>query len=176
MSRQFQTPSTVVAAFPDPDRAKSAMAALERSGTPSRDVRLLNDVTGVSATAARRADERKFGWVTRRWLLGAVVGAVVGAVIMIVVVAAFYGSGPILRLVGSAFGGALFGGVVGALVWVGVGTPRNRHAWDTYLVDHHDETCLAVAVRRESDDDQISTILRREGAVSLEHVPSTGGA
>jgi hypothetical protein len=101
---------------------------------------------------------------------GALVGAVIGAVIMVVVVTAIFGTSSAPRWFGSAFGGALFGAVVGAFVWIGTRTPRNPQAWDTYLIAHRAETCLAVAVHSDRDDEQITTILQREGAKALQRV------
>jgi hypothetical protein len=167
---------SVVAAFPSPDKAKSAMAALERSGMPSRDVRLLTEARVTTAAGTGRADARKLDWISMHILIGALVGAAIGAALMLLVVAVLFDNNSLLVIVGSAFAGALFGGVVGALVWIGSRTPRHPQAWDTYLLAHHDETCLAVSVRDDAEDARITTILRREGAASLERIPFVVGS
>jgi hypothetical protein len=174
-SRSFQSFDAVVAAFPSPDRAKSAMAALERNGTPSRNVRLLSDPPVATTSGVRNADARKLNWARGRIVAGALVGAVIGVIIMVAVVTLLYGTGWLPTGL-SALAGALFGAVVGAMVWFSSRTPRHPRAWDTYLVAHRNETCLAVAVRGQAEDAQTMTILRREGAESLERIPASVGA
>jgi hypothetical protein len=162
---------SVVAAFAGPDRAKAAMAALERAGVAHRDVSLLG---GGRPGATARGDDRMVGWFTGRWVRGALVGAVVGALV-------FAGALVLLRdgsvypiWIGAAAGGAAAGAFVGGFVWVGAGMPRNPQAWDTYRLAHHDEACVAVRLRKADAETRVTEVLRRAGATSIERL--VGGA
>jgi hypothetical protein len=161
---------SVVAAFPGPDRAKSAMAALERSGIAHRDVRLLGDRPDTTGRATSRADERLMGWLGRRWVRGALVGAVVGAVCLVVAVVLARNGDLYPIWIGAAAGGAAAGAFVGGLVWVGAGMPRNPRAWDTYRLAHSDEACVAVRLRRADAEPRVADVLRTAGATSVERV------
>lgn len=159
---------SVVAAFPDPGRAKAAMAALERAGVPHRDVSLLSDGTDRRPGAVARGDERMVGWLGRRWVRGALVGAVFGAFV-------FVGALVLLRdgslypiWIGAAAGGAAAGAFVGGFLWVGAGMPRNPQAWDTYRLAHRDEACVAVRLRQAGAEPRVSELLHSAGAISIE--------
>jgi hypothetical protein len=136
---------SVVAAFPGPDRAKAAMAALERAGIAHHDVRLLDDRADRSHPATSRGDERLMGWLGRRWARGALVGGVVGAVGFVVALVLARDGSLYPIWIGAAAGGAAAGAFVGGFVWVGVGMPRNPRAWDTYRLAHREEACICGA-------------------------------
>jgi hypothetical protein len=157
---------SVVAAFAGPDRAKAAMAALERAGVAHRDVSLLGGAGNPGATA--RGDDRMVGWITRRWVRGALVGAVVGALVFVGALVLFRDGSVYPIWIGAAAGGAAAGAFVGGFVWVGAGMPRNPQAWDTYKLAHHDEACVAVRLRQEDAETGVTDVLRRAGATSIE--------
>jgi hypothetical protein len=161
---------SVVAAFPTPDRAKAAMAALELAGIAHRDVGLLDDRPDTTRPATSRADERLMGWLGRRWVRGALVGAVVGAVGLVVALVLVRDGSLYPIWIGAAAGGAAAGAFVGGFVWVGVGMPRNPQAWDTYRLAHRDEACLAVRLRRADAEPRVASLLRNAGATSVEHL------
>ena len=161
---------SVVAAFPRPDRAKAAMAALERAGVAHRDVHLLDGRADTPRQPTSGADQRMMGWLGRRWVRGAIVGAVVGAVALVVAVVLFVDGDVYPIWIGAAVGGAAAGAFVGGLLWVGVGMPRNPRAWDTYRLAHHDETCVAVRVRQADAEPRVADVLRSAGATSVERV------
>lgn len=160
----------VVAAFPRPDRAKAAMAALERAGVAHRDVRLLDDRPDLTRRAASYGDQRLMGWLGRRWVRGALVGALVGAVGLVVAVVLARDGALYPIWIGAALGGAAAGAFIGGFIWVGAGMPRNPEAWDTYRLAHRDEACVAVRLRRADAEPRVADTLRRAGATSVERV------
>jgi len=160
--------ASVVAAFEGPDRAKAAMASLERAGIAHHDVTLLNDVTVPRAASIPRGDERVMGWFTRRWLRGAAIGAIVGSIGFVAALVAVRDGSLYPIWIGAALGGAAAGAFVGGFVWVGTGLPRNPRAWDTYLLEHNNETCVAVRIRRPDAVHDVSGVLQRAGATSIQ--------
>jgi hypothetical protein len=161
---------SMVASFPGPDRAKAAMAALERAGIAHRDVRLLDDGVDRTSRATSRGDERLIGWLGRRWVGGALVGAVVGAVGLVLAVVLARDGALYPIWIGAAAGGAAAGAFVGGFVWVGAGMPRNPRAWDTYRLAHLDEACVAVRLRSADAESRVVDVLRSAGATSVDHV------
>jgi hypothetical protein len=160
---------SVVAAFPRPDQAKAAMVALERGGVAHRDVRLLGDgAYREQGSAMARGDDRMVGWLMRRWVPGALVGAVVGALVFVGVLALLREGFGYPIWIGAAAGGAVAGAFVGGFIWVGIGLPRNPRAWDTYLLAHQDEACVAVRLRRADAEPRVAELLRGAGATSIE--------
>ena len=159
---------SVVAAFPRPDRAKAAMAALERAGVAHRDVRLLGDRPATTRQVTSRADDRLMGWLGRRWVRGALVGAAVGALGLVVAVVAAQDGDIYPIWIAAAVGGAAAGAFVGGLVWVGAGMPRNPRAWDTYRLAHREEACVAVRLHRADAEPRVAGVLRTAGATSVE--------
>jgi hypothetical protein len=161
---------SVVAAFPRPDRAKAAMAALERAGVAHRDVRLLDDRPDLTHRPVSHGDARLMGWLGRRWIRGALVGAVVGAVGLVVAVVLARDGDLYPIWIGAAVGGAVAGAFIGGFVWVGAGMPRNPEAWDTYRLAHRDEACIAVRLRRPDVEPRVADVLRSAGATSVERM------
>jgi hypothetical protein len=161
---------SVVAAFPGPDRAKAAMAALELAGVAHRDIRLLDDGAEQTHAATSSGDERLMGWLGRRWARGALVGAVLGAVALVVAVVLARDGDLYPIWIAAAVGGAVAGAFIGGFVWVGAGMPRNPRAWDTYQLAHRDEACVAVRLRSADTEPRVADLLRNAGATSVEHV------
>ena len=65
---------TVVGSFAGPEKAKAAMAGLDRAGIPTSAVTLLD---AGATEAGARDDEVDVRWFRQRWLWGALIGAVV---------------------------------------------------------------------------------------------------
>lgn len=167
---------SVVAAFPGPDRAKAAMVALERGGIAHRDVRLLGDSTDSDrGRVPAHGDHRMVGWLTRRWVRGALVGAAVGALVFVGALVLLREGSAYPIWIGAAAGGAAAGASVGGFIWVGIGLPRNPRAWDTYLLAHQDEACVAVRLRRTDAEPRVADLLRGAGATSIELLGSRSG-
>jgi len=170
MARGFTSSAWLMATFGDPRQAKDAMAALERIGVPTRDVRLLGEPAAADGHDAVAASGRKAAWFRRTIVLGAIAGAVIGAALLGVITAVFVHDPSATAWFAAAMVGVVAGAVVGGFVGLVGRTPRNPRAWDTYLVAHRGETCLAVAVRA-SNDEQLVDALRGAGATSTELVP-----
>jgi hypothetical protein len=160
----------VVAAFPQPDRAKAAMAALELAGVAHRDIRLLDDRAQRTHRTTYSGDQRVMGWLGRRWALGALVGAILGGVGLVVAVALARDGDLYPIWIGAAVGGAVAGAFIGGFVWTGASMPRNPRAWDTYLLAHRDEACVVVRLRSPDSQPRVTDLLRTAGATSVERV------
>ena len=160
---------TVVASFAAPDVAKAAMVELERAGVAPGDVQLLNEVGG-GRDALQQGDERTFRWLTRRAVWGGLLGAALVFAIVLLVAAAF-GADGLPGLLAAVLCGVLIGGPIGGLVGVGVAMPRNPRAWDTYLLEHGDEVCIAVTLRDSRLASNVPDVLRRAGGHAIEQLP-----
>jgi hypothetical protein len=154
---------TVVAAFSSPDRAKAAVAALERRGVAPADLRVLGAGTTPDLAAA---DERTVGWLTGVAVRGAVIGALVGGLVLLAVIAIATSADPEPVWIAASFGGALAGAVVGALLVLGRRAPRHPDAWSVHGQATDEETRLSVTARGVSAA-ELSALLQAAGATSV---------
>jgi hypothetical protein len=161
----------VVAAFAGPDVAHAAMAKLEQAGVAPNDVRLLTEPGAVEAERQRRADERTMRWFEHRWLRGVLVGALLGAVVIGLGVSLLMHGESAQADVAAAIGGGVAGAFIGGFIAVGLAMPRNLDAWDTFLLAHDAEVCVAVTFAETQDPAPVVDALERAGATSVVHVP-----
>ena len=158
-----QGTGSVVASFESPAAAKSAMAALERSGVPTRAIHVISEAPELTRAGNARADEAAARWATDRIvvgaLLGAAVGALAGALILVLAVEDPGTYAWIGTLAGSAFAGA----IIGAFISFGTAAPRTPAAWRTYELRHAEEVCIAVRPSRGHSVEEVSAALATEG-------------
>ncbi len=160
----------IVGAFPSADQANSAIVALERAGVDSGHVRVANAPGEVGRDQTREADQRMSNWLGRRVVKGVVLGALIGAGIAIVVVFIAMSNPGIGVLIGVGILGAIVGSVAGGYIWVIGGVPRSSDAFDSYLLAHDDEVCVAVTLADVTRLGAISDVLTTEGATSVQRV------
>src|SRR4051812_39576208 len=139
-------PDVLVASFASPDAAHAAVTRLELAGVAANDVHLLTEPVQVGPGRRRRADERTVRWFEGRVVRGLVLGAVVGAVLIGLPVALIWQGESAGADVAAALGGAVAGAFIGGFIAVGAAMPRNVHAWDTFLLEHNSEVCVAVTL------------------------------
>ena len=149
----------IVGAFPTADQANSAIVALERAGVDSGHVRVANAPGEVDRDQTREADQRMSDWLGRRVVTGVVGGALIGAAIAVVAAIIFVSKPSIGVLIGVGVLGAIVGGV-----------PRSSDAFDSYLLAHGEEVCLAVTLADVTKLGAISEVLTTEGATSVQRV------
>jgi hypothetical protein len=157
---------TVVASFPSPEGAKSAVAALERRGVPPADVRLVGQEAAPSRDVAA-SDTRALDWLAGVAGRGAAVGALVGAALLLVVIAVAKEADPDVTWLLGSLGGAVGGALVGAMVAVGLRAPRHPQAWSVHGAEPGAETRLAITVRSVPPAELVS-LLEQAGATSVE--------
>jgi hypothetical protein len=159
----------IVASFPNMDRAREAMATLERRGVGSDAVSLEG---GGPDRAAREADtsERDLR-VTRhvgsRAVFGLVVGTALGGAIGLVVAAVVVGGFGSVWVWASTIAGGVAGGAVG-LVLGGYATPAVSEDWE---LTHEPEPGTARVEVRSNDPKELeraAAVLREADALSVE--------
>jgi hypothetical protein len=155
---------TVVASFASPDRAKAAVADLERRGVAATDLQVLDQAAPGRDLAA--ADERAVGWLAGVAGRGATVGALVGGLALLVVIAVAKEGDPDVTWVLASIGGALGGALVGAMVNVGRRSPRNPQAWGVHGRGPDQVTRLAVRAQGVSTTELVA-LLEGAGATSV---------
>ncbi|HEY7939216.1 MAG TPA: hypothetical protein VID05_05240 [Acidimicrobiales bacterium] len=160
----------IVGAFSSADQANSAIVALERAGVDSGHVRVANAPGEVGRDQTRLADQRMSNWLGRRVVKGVVLGALIGAGIAIVVVFIAMSNPGIGVLIGVGILGAIAGSVAGGYIWVIGGVPRSSDAFDSYLLAHDEEVCVAVTLADVTRLGAISDVLTTEGATSVQRV------
>ena len=109
-------------------------------------------------------------WLGRRVVKGVVLGALIGAGIAIAAALIFMSKPGIGVLIGVGILGAIVGSVGGGYIWVIGGVPRSSDAFDSYLLAHGDEVCVAVTLRDVTQLGAISDTLTTEGATSVQRV------
>jgi outer membrane lipoprotein SlyB len=160
----------VVASFPAPETAHSAVTKLELAGVAPNDVHMLTQPVQVSASRRQRADERTVRWFEGVLVRGLIIGAVAGALLVGVPVSLIWQGESAQADIAAALGGAVAGAFIGAFIAVGSAMPRNVHAWDTFLLEHDSEVCVAVTVDGGRDADELARVMRDAGATSVEQL------
>lgn len=158
----------IVATFRDMDRARAAMAALERHGVGSDAVSL---VGSGPAHAAREEDTserdlRVARHVGSRAIFGLTVGTAVGGAIGLIVAAVVVGGFGSVWVWGATIAGGVAGGAVGMALG-GYATPAVSEDWE---LTHEDEPgTVRVAVRSADREelDRAADVLRGADAESV---------
>lgn len=119
--------SELRAAYPNMERARRAIDALERAGVDGGHIALAGDTAEEAATDTdtRVPDERVTRRVGKRAIIGALAGAVVGTVVGLLLGVALSGG----ALWGAVMGGFLVGGTVGGILG-GVSSLDMSEAWE----------------------------------------------
>ena len=167
--------STVVGVFDDRQKAEEAVGALRRDGFRDEHIGYLRKGVAEERTGLKNEPS------DTRWEEGAGVGAAAGAATGLGLgIAAVAGvipplgviaGGTVLALLASAGSGAVAGGVVGALVGLGVPDEEAR----TYERQVEEGGTL-VTVKAEDRIGEAADILRRYGARHLNVDDGAGGA
>ena len=160
----------IVGAFPTADQANSAIVALERAGVDSGHVRVANAPVEVDRDQTREADQRMSDWLGRRVVTGVVGGALIGAAIAVVAAIIFVSKPSIGVLIGVGVLGAIVGAMGGGFIYIVGGVPRSSDAFDSYLLAHGEEVCVAVTLADVTKLGAISEVLTTEGATSVQRV------
>jgi hypothetical protein len=160
----------IVGAFPDADQANAAIVALQRAGVDSGHVRVANAPSEVGRDQTLEADKRMSDWLGRRVVRGVVVGVLIGAGLGILIAYLVVSHPNWEELVGGAILGAIIGSVGGGYVWVIGGVPRSSDAFDSYLLAHGSDVCVAVTLQDVGQLQSISDVLATEGATSVQRV------
>jgi hypothetical protein len=140
--------SELRAAYPNMERARRAIDALERAGVDGGQIALAGDTAQEAATDTdtRVPDEKVTRRVGKRAVVGALAGAVVGTVVGLLLGAALSGGGGALWA--AAMGGFLVGGTVGGILG-GVSSLDMSEAWE---LTQHPARSGPVHVSVHSDD------------------------
>jgi outer membrane lipoprotein SlyB len=158
----------VVARFPDMDRARLALAALERGGIEGADASLHG--RPVAKAAGEHDTRERDAGVSRHMASRVAIGALVGSLVaglggLLVGLVAFDGTGGI---VAAGMVGLLAGGAVGAAIG-GYGTPAETEDWE---LTHQPEPDGPVVVLVQADDpDELARaveILEAKDPISVE--------
>lgn len=167
----------LLACFPTPAVAATALAALQQHGLAASDIRLLGTADDVvrSGLGVPEADRQVIRAAVRYAVVGAIVGALLGAGIGAVILAipAFQATIGVNITAGSyllaALLGAIFGGQLGGLVGGVVGLDR-RHVGKNQYSDQQAGGITMIGVHT-SDDMPTATAtaaLRATGAVRIQ--------
>jgi outer membrane lipoprotein SlyB len=158
----------VVARFPDMDRAREALTALERGGIEGAEASLHGRPVAEAAGEhdTRERDARVSRHMASRVAIGAAVGSIVAGLLgLFIGLIAFSGAG---ATVAAAIAGVLAGGAVGAAIG-GYGTPAETEDWE---LTHQPEADGPVVVVVQADDpDELARaqmILREKEPISVE--------
>jgi outer membrane lipoprotein SlyB len=158
----------IVARYPDMDRAREALAALERGGIEGAEASLhgrpVSQAAGEHDT--RERDARVSRHLATRVAVGAVVGALAAGLLGLIIGSiAFSGTGATWA---AALAGVLAGGAVGGAIG-GYGTPAETEDWE---LTHQPEPDGPVLVLVQADDpDELARaiqILEDKDPISVE--------
>jgi hypothetical protein len=189
----------VIAAFPDPKRARRAVTDLSNRGLPERNIRLVSggrrkDPARVSEMRAEMQEEVRDSVVgpgvvftpsqSRGVVRGVLIGALAGVIVGLVVGAgwaAFFDSG--LPLAGRFAIAAVVFGVAGATIgFVGGGAmeprleaaDRSGQMTDDRRPAGQDQTLVSVRVTDEGEGATVIDLLERSGASRVDSVAPDG--
>jgi hypothetical protein len=160
----------IVASFPDLDRAREAMAALERRGVGSDAISLRGSSAHEAAEGpdTSERDLRVASHVGSRAIFGLAVGAAIGGVAALFIAAVIAGGFGRGWVWGVALAGLVAGGAVG-FVLGGYSTPAVSEDWE---LTHEPEPGGSVTVEVRSADpdelDRAAKLLRDGEALSVE--------
>jgi hypothetical protein len=164
---------SVVATYADMDRAREAMAALERSGVGSDAISLLGSAP-VRAAREEDTSERDLRVTTHvgsRAILGLIIGTAAGGVLGLVIAAVATAGFDSIWVWGAAIAGGIGGGALGMALG-GYSTPAVAEDWE---LTHEREPGGAVRLEVTSDDpgelERAATLLRQKDALSVEVPP-----
>lgn len=160
----------MVATYADMDRAREAMAALERGGVGSDAISL----QGTAPARAAREDDtserdlRVTTHVGSRAILGLVIGTGAGALLGLVIAAVATGGFTSLWVWGSAIAAGIGGGALG-LALGGYSTPAVTEDWElTYEREPGDGVRVEVISEDREELDRAAEILRQKEPLSVE--------
>lgn len=159
----------VIATYPSPDEARSALVALERRGVESADIELFGpgmDAATMPVTndEQRAADLDAVGAIARRGVLGVVIGALVGALLGFV--AAWVVGGSPGWQAGAALAGFVAGGPLG-FVYAGYSGLGVSEEWGETFESTGGETSIAVHATDRGDFERALNALRATRARRL---------
>jgi hypothetical protein len=182
MERDKFAAYNVVATFPDMERARHAISALERGGVEGVNISLLGRAAEEAATNpdARERDAGVTKDVTKAAVAGGAAGTGVGAAAGFVGGALAFGIPGIGPVIGSAvwaatLGGAGVGAAIGGLVGGTAATSQGETWEQTYQESIHSGRVL---VGVHSDDqavvDQAIPLLEKQEPVRVDRLDSSG--
>jgi outer membrane lipoprotein SlyB len=158
----------VVARYPNMERAREALTALERGGIEGAEASLHGRPVARAAGErdTRDRDARVSRHMATRVVFGGVVGSLVGGVLgLLIGLVAFSGTGP---TVAAVIAGVLALGAVGGALG-GYGTPAETEDWE---LTHQPEPDGSVVVLVQADDpDELARaaqILEEKDPISVE--------
>jgi outer membrane lipoprotein SlyB len=167
-SGQVSDVAEIVATFRDMDRARSAMAALERHGVGSDAISLVGSGPARAATEedTSERDLQVARHVGSRAIAGLIVGTAVGGAIGLVVAAVVVGGFGSVWVWGGAVAGGVAGGAVGMALG-GYGTPAVSEDWE--LTHESEPGTVRVEVRStdRAELDRAAEVLRGTDADSV---------
>jgi outer membrane lipoprotein SlyB len=149
---QMEPVEEVHAAFPDLERARKAIDALERAGVDGGHISLGGRPARVAARQRdiRKPDARVTRLVSKRTLMGATAGGLVGALAGFLLGLALPGDA---ALVATTIGGVIAGGAVGGVIG-GVSSVDMSEAWE--LTQHRAGDGPVTVAVQSSDSDELA--------------------
>jgi hypothetical protein len=172
------TEHNVVGTFPDLDKARDVIEALNQAGIDADDVSMLGkqveQVTSDPDTRLRdmEATADLAQKAASRAAVGSVIGTIAGAAAFVLP-----GIGPVVGagIWAAAGGGAIAGGVVGGMIGAIDGTELGPE-WEATYGAPLQEGKVIVAVHARDDDQAEAAVkvLEEQGAASIDHLDEAG--